>query len=571
MRHLRCAKSFLVLCLASAGLASAQITITNVSNAGSRLPASSTSSGIAQGALFVVAARGIGPADIQQASFPLPTTDGLAGVTIQVSVGGATLDAIMVYVAPDEVAAILPSLTPIGTGTIKVTSNGVSATAPIKVVAAAFGIFTQLQGHVGTAVAFNVSADDGSAAPNSNAQSAQPGQDVLINGTGLGAITSDETQSGVIDVPASAIKVYVGIKPATVVSAGRGVCCDGLDPAYRIPQGIAAWDVIRFTIPDGVAGCFIPVVVQIGNSVSNLATISVVAGGGACAPAVSTFPPELTLRLAGQTGVSIGTLGFGRSDGVAEGAQGRISMSKGDTGRAGFSRINNVPASLFAADYFYSENVCQINGFPGPNGGAVVNGMEAPIVPLTSVPLDAGPTISVIGPSGTRTITRQTVGTSVVYMAPEFGNATPGNYYDPGHYTVTGTGGKDVGAFSTSFDVPPAPFVWTNMPSVTAPIDRSKDLMITWTGGIPGTQVTIEGGTLVNGVAAGFLCAAPVSAGQITVPSYVLLNVSPNPAPAMGGQLTLLNAKVTTFTASGLDIGSVRHSGTHTLQGLRFQ
>jgi len=51
-----------------------------------------------------------------------------AGVTIQVSVGGATLDAIMVYVAPDEVAAILPSLTPIGTGTIKVTSNGVSAT-----------------------------------------------------------------------------------------------------------------------------------------------------------------------------------------------------------------------------------------------------------------------------------------------------------------------------------------------------------------------------------------------------------------------------------------------------------
>ncbi len=98
MRHLRCAKSFLVLFLASAGLASAQITITNVSYAGSRLPASSTSSGIAQGALFVVAARGIGPADIQQATFPLPTTDGLAGVTMQVSVGGATLDAIMVYV-----------------------------------------------------------------------------------------------------------------------------------------------------------------------------------------------------------------------------------------------------------------------------------------------------------------------------------------------------------------------------------------------------------------------------------------------------------------------------------------
>ena len=59
--------------------------------------------------------------------------------------------------------------------------------------------------------------------------------------------------------------------------------------------------------------------------------------------------------------------------------------------------------------------------------------------------------------------------------------------------------------------------------------------------------------------------------GAVTASSYVLLTVSPNPAPAMGGQLTLLNAKVTTFTATGLDIASVRNSATHTLQGLRFQ
>src|SRR5882672_7689067 len=209
---------------------------------------------------------------------------------MQVSVGGATLDAIMVYVAPNEAAAILPSLTPIGTGTIKVTSNGVSATAPIKVVASAFGIFTQRLGFAGPAAAFNVSADDGSAALNIGMNSAQPGQDVVINGTGLGAITSDETQSGVTDVPATPFQVYVGVKPATVVSAGRGVCCEGLDPAYRIPQGIAAWDVIRFTIPDGVEGCFIPVVVQTGNFVSNLATVSIAAGGGACTPAGSTLP-----------------------------------------------------------------------------------------------------------------------------------------------------------------------------------------------------------------------------------------------------------------------------------------
>src|SRR6267143_2070348 len=142
MRHVRLVKSFLFL--ASAGFAPAQMTITNVTNAGSRLPRSSPFGGIAQGALFVVSGRGIGPADFQQASFPLPTTAGLAGVTIQASVGSAIVDGIMVYVAPNEVAAILPSSTPIGTGTVTVNNNGATATAPIVVVAAAFGIFTYL-------------------------------------------------------------------------------------------------------------------------------------------------------------------------------------------------------------------------------------------------------------------------------------------------------------------------------------------------------------------------------------------------------------------------------------------
>jgi uncharacterized protein (TIGR03437 family) len=240
-----------------AGTAAAQLTITSVTNAGSRLGATSPSTGIAQGAVFVVAARAVGPAELLQASFPLPTTEGLGGVTIQATVGGATVDCIMVYVAPNEVAAILPSQTPLGTGTITVTRNGVSATAPIKVVASAFGIFTQRLGFAGPALAFNVSPDDGSIAPNTGQQSAQAGQDVVINGTGLGAITSDETQPGVADVPdtAATIQVFVGVKRAMLVSAGRGVCCDGLDPSYRMPQGIAAWDVIRFTVPDGIAGC----------------------------------------------------------------------------------------------------------------------------------------------------------------------------------------------------------------------------------------------------------------------------------------------------------------------------
>src|SRR5579859_1575959 len=242
------ASAFLLL----AGAATAQVTIGNVVNVGDRLPATSPFYGIAQGSLFAITGKGLGPDPLQQAVFPLPTTAGLAGVTVQASVGGSTVDCIMVYVSSTEVGAILPSSTPLGTGTVTLNNNGVTATKAITVVASAFGVFTStVEGYAGRAMAFNVSAADGSTMPNSTTQSVQPEQDVLINGTGLGAITSDETQSGVTDVPAATVQVYVGVMPATVVSAGRGLCCDGLDPSFPAPQGIAAWDVIRFTVPDG--------------------------------------------------------------------------------------------------------------------------------------------------------------------------------------------------------------------------------------------------------------------------------------------------------------------------------
>src|SRR6266481_7837987 len=130
MRHL-------FLFLASAGFAAAQITIGSVVNAPSRIQSSSQSFGIAQGSLFAINGKGVGPDQFQQATFPLPTTAGLGGVTVQASVGGATVDCIMVYVAPNEVGAILPSNTPLGTGTVTVNNNGVTASKPITVVAAA--------------------------------------------------------------------------------------------------------------------------------------------------------------------------------------------------------------------------------------------------------------------------------------------------------------------------------------------------------------------------------------------------------------------------------------------------
>jgi hypothetical protein len=130
---------------------------------------------------------------------------------------------------------------------------------------------------------------------------------------------------------------------------------------------------------------------------------------------------------------------------------------------------------------------------------------------------------------------------------------------------VTDPGGKDVGSFTGSIDVPTTHFVWTNIPDITKPIDRTQDLVIHWTGGSPGTQVVVAGGSTANGVNSAFLCAASVSAGQMTIPSYVLLQLPPTSTSPLPGEVTLENTTRNLFSASGLDYGTVAYTDSYHL------
>jgi hypothetical protein len=72
-------------------------------------------------------------------------------------------------------------------------------------------------------------------------------------------------------------------------------------------------------------------------------------------------------------------------------------------------------------------------------------------------------------------------------------NALPFIPSTGGLFTIdNGSGGSDVGPFSTSINVPP-PLVWSNIGSITV-IDRSQPLTITWSGGDPAGVVSIQGG-----------------------------------------------------------------------------
>ena len=240
-----------------------------VENAASNIPPGLPNSGIAQGAMFVVKGSNLGPtAVVQAASFPLLSV--LGGASVAVTVGGTTVNAVMYYAQASQVAAILPSGTPVGNGTVSVQYNGQSTSAPITVVENAIGIFTVNESGNGDAIAF-VNSDGGLIVPT---HAANPGDVVVFWGTGLGPVNFDEAKPAVdADMPDVPLQVFIGGQKAEILFRGRNSCCSGIDTVY-------------VKIPEGVDGCAVSVMMQIGTvssiAISNATTIAVAPSGRTC-------------------------------------------------------------------------------------------------------------------------------------------------------------------------------------------------------------------------------------------------------------------------------------------------
>jgi uncharacterized protein (TIGR03437 family) len=237
--------------------------------------------GIAHGGMFIVKSGLSGACGTKLASsFPLQTSMG--GTSIKVTMAGASYDALMVYVVAcsqtglstnDQLAAIMPSNVPAGTGSLTVTYNGkTSSPVPVKVIDRGFGMFTINQGGSGPAIVQNYnSATD--TPTNTLANSAKPNQVAILWGTGLGPDGNPDANAPKPTDIAIPLELYVGGKLASVAYKGRSGCCSGIDQ-------------VVFTVPDGLSGCYVPVVVKIGDVVSNFGTMSVAPNGGACSDAL---------------------------------------------------------------------------------------------------------------------------------------------------------------------------------------------------------------------------------------------------------------------------------------------
>jgi uncharacterized protein (TIGR03437 family) len=539
----RCVR-LLAVSLLSAAIALAQPVIggSAVSSASYRTPGM-PGSGVAQGSIFIIFGTGLGPTALVEATtFPLQTT--LGGTSVSVTVGGAQQDAILLYTYSYAVAAILPSTTPVGSGTFTVTYDGqISAPAPIQVVASAFGIYTLNEQGSGQAIATDTNYN-----VNTIIHTFHPGDYVTLWGTGLGAINaSDATVPPFGNV--GSVTVYVGNAPASVVT-------------YHGRSGFAGLDQINFQIPAGVTGCYVPVAVQAGGvpgNIGNMTTIAVSAiGTETCSDSV--MGQDLVNQLAAGQTVDFGYIRL--ESWVARYISDSAGNATEDFGIATFSEY--TPANAGLAQYGVSSGYCVAVDCSTECGGANLIGFS--LSDSSPAQLDAGAALTIGYPI---TSLPQAQFESGFYEAYLSGN---GRFlYSAFTYPVTGTGGAAVGAFSVNdvTGIPSATLAGLNN-AQTVPL--SGDLKIQWTGGNPALQngqVTISAESwnqpTSNTYQIEFLqCTAPASAQEFTIPAWVLAALPPSGSITEEGevipggwiQVGQYN-KPTTFSATGLTTGII--------------
>jgi len=496
-------------------------TITAIQNNSSRIPAGYPNYGIAPSSLFVVLGTGLAdpsPLVLESTAPPggLPLT--LHGASITVVVGGVTMHPALYYASPTQINAVLPAATPVGTGTLTVTYNGaVSAAGSILVVPSAVGInsFSQLgvnNSNVNVGVAQDLS---GGILTFSN--SGAPGQTITLWITGLGADPDDSdttytTTPHRINTP---LQVYFGGVLATT--------------SYQGSAGYPGVQIINLQIPSTMpSGCYVPLVVVTGNIISNVVNFPVRQGGGTCVDPTSGLNGSQILQGTQDT-LKTGLVSLVQTNAPGSGGTRTVTNSA----NASFQKYTGLLAS--ATGQIVSPGACVV----GPIIGASVPSLEG---------LEAG-TISLTGPSGLAVTLASQFGLKGAFSATLAAGAIPSS---GGVFTFHGSGGADVGSFTTALTLSNPLLTWTNM-SAAATIDKTQGVQVTWTGGNPGTYVVISGSSTKTPatnppIVAGFTCRIAVEAGQFTVPSYILLGL-----PAGTGGTLLQNDVISTFSATGLD------------------
>lgn len=544
-------------------------------NAGSYAQSGLPHGSLAQGTMFIVKGTGFGPCNatntVIASSFPLNPV--MRQVQIRVTMNGTNYNAWMIYVvvcragAPDQLAAILPSNVPTGTGTMQVLLNGTpSAPIPVKVIARSFGVFTWNQAGSGPVIVQNF-ISEGNTPTNGLFESANPGQIEVLWGVGLGAVDSTAERNGPVpgDLPIS-VDVYIGGKKAEVTYRGRSGCCAGIDQiVFKVPQNVSP-------------GCYVSVAVVVNDVLSNVGTMSVASSGKVCAEATRFSSTDIS-RLNKSGPLRVGDISVNRFSVTAGAIQGSV-----DTGEGSFRTYASTAELMAAAPH----SIAGLRGAPSP-GSCIVstykydsnNGaLEAAIPDVPDSPgqqMDAGANLTLVNAqSASKQIPKQlSNGFIDGYYLPDgvfLGGGIPAagipqtpDFLIPGNLSVNnGTGGpaNGVGAFNASLTIPSSFATWSNQGSINT-VTRSQGVTVNWGGGGASDLVAVIASSAdpssAVGAGAGVICVERASAGSLTIPSYLLSNLPPSGLNGgiRVGWLTFGTtlSQPTRFTAPGLDAG----------------
>jgi uncharacterized protein (TIGR03437 family) len=495
--------------------------VTSVVNSASNAVSGLPNAGVAPGSIIVVYGVALGPLSLVVAPPSYPWPSNLKGTSVVVTVGAQSFTVLLYYASSTQIAGLLPSGVPPGTANLIVSYNGQIANSyPITVVANNFGTYTVAQNGAGAGIV--TFSDYSSVSP---AKAANPGETLTIWGTGLGAVSGNEAAGPLPgDMPNIPVQVWVGGVSAQVLYRGRSGCCVGEDQ-------------IVFVVPSGpsLSGCNVPLAVQINKGISNYSTIAIAPSGRTCTPAVSLFPQGSSSPPPPRTAyVSLTRTLWPQPP--AAGAEPNT-----DDGSGTFGVLSQTLSQFDLANEGPSLGSCMVYvGNPPSVSLPVVTG------------LDAGPSLSIAGPGGVRALSQ---GTKGVYGG-HLGDASAGNFLDPGSYQLTGVGGADVGPIAASFTIPQ--FAWTNQPSSLFPrvaYNRASGLTVTWSGGDPNGYVQVIGTifTTTGALEPSFVCQAHSTDGSLTIPPSVMLALPSGSADLAVAQITA----AAPFFPTGLDSAAV--------------
>ena len=517
--------------------------ISGVVNPASNIPPGLPNSGIAQGSIFVVYGNNLASAGLLQAT-TLPLTTTLGATSIAITVNGTTVNAPLVYTyggALDQVAAVLPSNTPLGGGTLTLTFNGgLKANYPIDVVASNFGISTVNESGAGAAV---VTFPSYSVVSPTN--SAKPGDNLVLWGTGLGALPAGQSDASAAvggNLPAT-LQVFVGGVPATILYQGRTPTAVGLDQ-------------INFTVPPTAPlGCNIGIVVQTTvptGTVSNGPTIALASTDGAPCSDPTQYVSESYLTKNSAQVVYVGVKQTNSLNGFT-GAGNNPTVSSNFKATAGFFQFTQ--AQLATSTSLNTEPTlgsCLTGTVAGSGGGG--NGGPA------AGYLNGGASVTLTPPSGAPVVLpSQNSGSQLIYQSTNLTAAPSGTWsFSNG---AGASGANSVGPVSFNFPVPAA-INWTNQTILASgvPIDRTQPLTITWTGGDANGYVDIQttGQVGLSGSPAYtsyFECSAPTSAGSFTIPPSIVASMPTGLNASAGIQVSTYSYPLTLPAVSGFDAG----------------